>query len=87
MPRSTCEIVFGGVSQQGYTLEQLDSFNGGSTIDNLPYSLDSSFWTGPLSLLLYAFDTGHKSGSFSGATLASHGRDCGIQPRTRARDR
>ena len=65
----TCEIVFGGVSQQSYTLEQLDTFNGGSTIDNLPYSLDSSFWTGPLSLLLYAFDTSHKSGSFSGATL------------------
>jgi hypothetical protein len=67
--RVTCEIVFGGVSQQSYTLEQLDTFNGASTIDNLPYSLDSSFWTGPLSLLLYAFDTSHKSGSFSGSPL------------------
>ena len=65
----TCELVFGGVSQQSYTLEQLDAFNGGSTIDNLPYSLDSSFWSGTLSLLLYAFDTTHKSGSFSGSAL------------------
>jgi hypothetical protein len=65
----TCELVFGGVSQQSYTLEQLDAFNGGSTLETLPYSLDSSFWTGPVSLLLFAFDTTHKSGSFSGPTL------------------
>jgi hypothetical protein len=64
----TCELVFGGVSQQGYTLEQLDPFG---TADTLPYSLDSSFWTGTVSLLLFAFDTSHKSGSFSGATLAA----------------
>jgi hypothetical protein len=63
-----CELVFGGVSQQGYTLEQLDPFG---TVDTLPYSLDSSFWTGTVSLLLFAFDTSHKSGSFSGATLAA----------------
>jgi hypothetical protein len=61
-----CEIVFGGVSQQSYTLEDLDSFG---TLETLPYSLDSSFWTGSLSPLLFAFDTTHKSGSFSGATL------------------
>jgi Ubiquitin-activating enzyme E1 FCCH domain len=67
----TCELVFGGVSQQSYTLEQLDAFNGGTTLDTLPYSLDSSFWSGPVSLLLFAFDTTHKSGSFSGPTLAA----------------
>jgi hypothetical protein len=61
-----CELVFGGVSQQAYTLEQLDPFG---TLDTLPYSLDSSYWTGTLSLLLFAFDTSHKSGSFSGAAL------------------
>src|SRR5262249_59916595 len=63
----SCELIFGGVSQQGYTLEQLDPFG---TVDTLPYSLDSSFWTGKVSLLLFAFDTGHKSGSFSGPALA-----------------
>jgi len=48
----TCELVFGGVSQQSYTLEQLDPFGA---LDALPYSLDSSFWTGTVSLLLFAF--------------------------------
>lgn len=61
-----CEIVFGGVSQQSYTLEQLDSFG---TLETLPYSLDSSYWSGAVSLLLFAFDSDHKSGSFSGTTL------------------
>jgi hypothetical protein len=63
-----CELVFGGVSQQGYTLEQLDAFGDG-TVDGLPYPLDSSFWSGTVSLLLFGFDTSHKSGSFSGASL------------------
>ena len=62
----SCELIFGGVSQQGYTLEQLDPFG---TLETLPYSLDSSYWTGTLSLLLFGFDTSHRSGSFSGATL------------------
>jgi hypothetical protein len=62
----TCELVFGGVSQRSYTLEELDAFG---TVETLPYSLDSSFWTGALSLLLFGFDTSHKSGSFSGPTL------------------
>lgn len=61
-----CELVFGGVSQQAYTLEDLDGFG---TLETLPYSLDSSYWTGRLSLLLFAFDTAHCSGSFSGSTL------------------
>jgi hypothetical protein len=63
-----CEIVFNGVSQQSYTLEQLDAFG---TLETLPYSLDSSFWSGAVSLLLFGFDTTHKSGSFSGTTLAA----------------
>jgi hypothetical protein len=64
----TCELVFGGVSQQAYTLEQLDPFG---TLETLPYSLDSSYWTGALSLLLFAFDTSHRSGSFSGPALSA----------------
>src|SRR5262249_20404284 len=54
-----CELVYGGVSQQGYTLEQLDPFG---SLETLAYSLDSSFWTGPVSLLLFGFDTSHRSG-------------------------
>ena len=61
-----CELLFGGVSQQGYTLEQLDAFG---TLDSLAYSLDSSYWSGAVSLLLFGFDAGHRSGSFSGGTL------------------
>jgi hypothetical protein len=64
----SCELVFGGVSQQAYTLEDLDAFGDG-TLEGLPYSLDSSFWSGPQSLLLFGFDTAHHSGSFSGPTL------------------
>jgi hypothetical protein len=54
-----CEIVFNGVSQQSYTLEQLDAFG---TLETLPFSLDSSYWSGAVSLLLFGFDTTHKSG-------------------------
>ena len=72
-----CELVFGGVSQQSYTLEQLDAFG---TLETLPYSLDSSFWTGALSLLLFGFDTSHKSGSFSGPTLEATAETAEFNP-------
>jgi hypothetical protein len=62
----TTELIFGGASSHAYTLEQLDSFG---TLETLPYSLDSSYWSGVLSLLMFGFDTAHKSGSFSGTTL------------------
>lgn len=61
-----CEMVFGGASQDARTLEQLDAFG---PLHDLPYSLDSSYWAGPLSLLLFGFDARHRSGSFSGPTL------------------
>jgi hypothetical protein len=61
------ELIFAGATQTSYTLDQLDSFG---TLETLPYSLDSSFWVGTLSLLLFGFYTDHKSGAFSGATLA-----------------
>lgn len=63
-----CEIIFSGATQTSYTLEQLDNFGDG-TLEGLPFSLDSAFWVGTLSLLLFGFDTSHKSGAFSGATL------------------
>jgi hypothetical protein len=62
------ELVFNGISHQDYTLEELDAFGD---LDSLPYSLDSSYWSGSRSLLLYGFYTDHKSGSFSGPALAA----------------
>lgn len=63
---TSVEFVFSGVSQQSVDLEGLDTFG---TLDALPYSLDSGYWSGALSLLLYGFTTDHESGSFSGLTL------------------
>lgn len=51
----------------GKTLEQLDSFG---TIDSLAYSLDSSVWTGGVSVLA-GFDSSHKFGYFDGSNLAA----------------
>ena len=62
----TCELVYSGVAQQSYTLEQLDAFG---TLDTLPFSLDSSYWTGVTSLLLFGFDTSHTAGAFNGAVM------------------
>lgn len=53
----------------GYTLDQLYTSLGYS-LDNLPYPLDSRAWTGGR-LTLGAFDTSHKFGFFSGASLAA----------------
>jgi hypothetical protein len=63
----SCEMIFGGAVQQTWTLEDLDVFG---TIEDVPYTLDSSYWTGSRQLLLAGFDGTHKSGSFSGANLA-----------------
>ena len=64
---TSVEMIFSGISIGAVTLEGLDAYS--TNIDTLPYSLDSSFWAGASSLLLYGFDTSHKSGSFSGAAL------------------
>jgi hypothetical protein len=62
----TLEMVFNGITQNSYNLEQLDAFGN---LDTLPYSLDSTFWTGVVSLQLFGFDTSHKSGAFSGPAM------------------
>jgi hypothetical protein len=59
-------MVFNGITQNSYNLEQLDAFGN---LDTLPYSLDSTFWTGVVSLQLFGFDTSHKSGAFSGPAM------------------
>lgn len=64
--QQACELVYSGVAQQSWTLEQLDAFG---TLETLPFSLDSSYWTGVTSLLLFGFDTAHKAGAFNGAVM------------------
>lgn len=52
----------------GYTLEQLDAIS--TSLDTLPYSLDSRFWQrGGLSL--GAINTSHKFGRFAGSALTA----------------
>lgn len=65
---STCEMIYSGAVQQSWTLEDLDTF---STIEAVPYSLDSSYWSGSRQLLLAGFYTDHKMGTFSGANVAA----------------
>lgn len=64
----SCELIFRSLSQ-GYSLETLSSA-GYSSIDTLPFSLDSRVWTGGR-LLLSAFDPSHRLNYFSGASLAA----------------
>lgn len=72
-----CELIFGGAVQQSWTLEDLDVFG---TMEDVPYSLDSSYWTGPRQLLLGGFDTSHTSGFFSGDNLEAMITTTEIQP-------
>lgn len=65
---TTCELIYSGATQQSYTLEDLDAFG---TVDTLPYSMDSSYWTGVRNLLLAGFYTDHKYGAFSGDNHAA----------------
>jgi hypothetical protein len=73
----TTELLFSSISQQSYTLEQLDPFG---TLETLPFSLDSSFWNGAAALLLGGFDTSHKAGAFNGAILAATIETAEINP-------
>lgn len=51
---------------KGYTLDELDAVSG--SLDGLPFSLDSRVYAGG-KLLLAAFDSGHRLGHFTGASL------------------
>lgn len=64
----TCEMIYSGATQQSWTLEDLDVFG---SIEAVPFSLDSSYWTGVRQLLLAGFYTDHKSGTFSAANAAA----------------
>lgn len=66
--QATCELIYSGATQNtSWTIEQLDTFG---TIENVPFSFDSSYWSGVRSLLLSGFYTDHKYGNFSGANAA-----------------
>lgn len=62
-----CELLYRSLSF-GQTLEGLDSIS--SSLDALPFSLDSRAWTGNR-LLLSAFDRSHRLCYFNGASLAA----------------
>jgi hypothetical protein len=60
-----CEIIFRALSF-GYTLETLPY----SSIEAIPFSLDSRVWTGG-KILLGGFDASHKLSFFNGSNLAA----------------
>lgn len=61
------EFLFPDLSK-GYTLEQLDNIN--SSLDALPFSLDSRAWTGG-NRLLAGFNTDHELVAFTSTYLAA----------------
>ncbi len=63
------EIVYSGLTQSGYTIDGLDALS--STIDGLPYPVDSRFYAGEGVLLLAGFNTSHQQGFFTGTNLAA----------------
>lgn len=63
------EIIYTAATQSSYTIDGMDTVS--STIDALPFPVDSRFWTGSGRLLLSGFDTSHRQGFFSGSNLAA----------------
>ncbi len=62
------EMIYQGASQAGLTLEGLDAIS--TSVDALPYSLDSSVYQGVAVENLAAFNTSHYLGYFNGSNLA-----------------
>ena len=63
------EIIYPAATQSTYTIDDMDTVS--STIDALPYPVDSRFWAGAGRLLLAGFDTSHRQGFFTGAAKAA----------------
>ena len=74
------DFIYSGISQSSYTLDGLDAVS--SSLDALPFSLDSGVWSGVGRLLLAGFDTTFKSGYFNGAAMAATIDTTEIQPGT-----
>jgi hypothetical protein len=70
---SRAEVELGtihtGLSQAGYTLDQLDSVS--ASLDALTFSLDSPVWTGVGRLFLAGFDNANQLGYFNGPNMAA----------------
>jgi hypothetical protein len=64
----SCELIYPGISQKAWTIEDLDVFG---SVENVPFSFDSPYWLGAPSLILFGFDTTHKAGAFNGQTMAA----------------
>lgn len=63
------EMIWGGATQTGYTMETLDTLT--TNLDTFTISLDDFSLTGVARRLLGAFDTTHALGYFSGSNLAA----------------
>ena len=61
------EFIYSALSE-GYTMETLDTLY--SSLDDIPYSLDSRVWAGG-SAVLALFDSNHKLGYLTGDNLAA----------------
>lgn len=73
----SCEFLVRALTF-GYTLDQLYTVLG-YTLDDLPFPLDSSVWTGG-SLVFGLFDTNHKLNFFSGTALAATVDTAEVEP-------
>ena len=66
---ATVELIYTAAAQTSYTLDGLDAIS--TSIETLPFSLDSRVYAGLGNLLLTGFDTSHKQGFFAGSNLAA----------------
>jgi hypothetical protein len=60
------DMIYAGARQDGLTIDGLTG-----TIDALPYTFDSFFYSGTSQLRLAGFNASHEQGFFSGAALAA----------------
>lgn len=72
----TAETIFSSRSL-GYTIDGVDSIY--ATIDSVPYTFDSDFWTGG-NLLISTFTSNHRLGAFTGAPLTATFETCETAP-------
>lgn len=63
------QMIYPAATQATYTIDGMDAVS--STVDGLPFPVDSRFWSGTGRLLLSAFDTSNRQGFFSGTNLAA----------------
>jgi hypothetical protein len=62
------DCLFNGLSAQSFTLEELDIYG---TLEDVPYSLDSSIWVALGNELCGAFGSDHNAGWFNGGPMTA----------------